>query len=375
MSLARVLAEHDNVAARAAQADARADAAIAALLSAISSARAGGAASIASARDAAAALPTILLRETKSVNSSLNAIGRAVDASTTPPDSLVEIFSPSAHLPARPLARAVTTHLLRSGLVDLSERFACEAGVRLDARETAPFAALCGILAGFRAGDLAPALRWVAANKGRLAAAGSDVEIRLHRLAYIRLLQTGRRAQALAYAREHLSKFPGEARALGGLMTCLLFAGRLGDSPYKGWIAAHHQDEIERALTREYCAALGFPPESELVTIVRCGANGLPNLLKAVRVASLHGHWSRLDVDDSLPVEMDVGRECRFHSIFTCPVSREETVEVGNVPMMLPCGHVLSKHSIGRLPRTQQRFKCPYCPREQLESDCCELRF
>lgn len=375
MSLARVLTEHDNVAARAAQADARADAAIAALLSAISAARAGGAASIASARDAAAALPSVLMRETKSVNSALNQIGRAVDASTTPPDSLVEIFAPSAQLPARPLARAVASHLLRSGLVELGEQFAEEAGVHLDTRLSAPFATLCAILSGFRAGDLAPALRWVTEHRERLAEAGSDLEIRLHRLAYIRLLQTGCAGDALSYARTHLSKFPDETRALGGLMTCLLFAGRLADSPYKGWVAAYHQDDIERALTQEYCSALGLPPESELVTIVRCGAKGLPNLLKAVRVASSHGHWTKLDVDESLPIEIEVGRECRFHSIFTCPVSREETVEVGNVPMMLPCGHVLSKHSINRLPKTPQRFKCPYCPREQLETDCCELRF
>lgn len=55
----------------------------------------------------------------------------------------------------------------------------------------------------------------------------------------------------------------------------------------------------------------------------------------------------------------------QFHSVFVCPVSKDQTTE-GNPPMMLPCGHVIAKESLVRLAKGggQVLVKCPYCPRE-----------
>lgn len=51
--------------------------------------------------------------------------------------------------------------------------------------------------------------------------------------------------------------------------------------------------------------------------------------------------------------------------MFVCPVSKEQCT-VDNPPMMLLCGHVVSRDSLMRLGRTPTyRFKCPYCPAEQ----------
>lgn len=155
-------------------------------------------------------------------------------------------------------------------------------------------------------------------------------------------------------------------------MTCLLYASSLKESPYKDMVSAAHRDDIERSLSREYCRAQGLSRDSSLVTVVRCGTKAIPTLLKASRVApNLH----ELGMDDALPFEIDVGRDCQFHSIFTCPVSKEEASEGSNAPMILPCGHVLSKQSVSRLPRGSLRFKCPYCPMEQVGSECRELHF
>ena len=47
-------------------------------------------------------------------------------------------------------------------------------------------------------------------------------------------------------------------------------------------------------------------------------------------------------------IEIPVPPENRYHSIFACPVSKEQATEA-NPPMMLTCGHVLATESINRL--------------------------
>lgn len=42
------------------------------------------------------------------------------------------------------------------------------------------------------------------------------------------------------------------------------------------------------------------------------------------------------------PIEIELGREHQYHSIFVCPISRE-IVHPNNPPIMLPCGHVISE--------------------------------
>jgi hypothetical protein len=69
-----------------------------------------------------------------------------------------------------------------------------------------------------------------------------------------------------------------------------------------------------------------------------------------------------LAVCEQLPVELELGHEFVFHSIFACPVSRDQS-SAENPPTMLPCGHVLCKQSVTKLAKGSTRsFKCPYCP-------------
>ena len=63
---------------------------------------------------------------------------------------------------------------------------------------------------------------------------------------------------------------------------------------------------------------------------------------------------------DELPIEIDVGQEHRYHSVFACPILRQQTTDQ-NPPMKLVCGHVISKDALNKL-STHNRLKCPYCP-------------
>lgn len=316
-------------------------------------------------------LQASLVLDHKSVGAAMNKLGRAIDAATAA--DLGALCAPSVRLNTAKVNDAVAAHLFREGLFDIGRTFVVEASVLLDDRLIRPFERLYHMLTAFRRRQLTPAIEWTREQKDVLEGGEEHLQFRLHRLAYLQILEGGDRGAALEYARMHFAKFPKHIKTVQKLMTCLLYASRLHDSPYKDMVSAAHRDDIERALSREYCRAQGLNQDSSLVTVIRCGTKAIPMLLKASRVApNLH----ELGMDDALPVEIDVGRECQFHSIFTCPVSKEEASEGNNMPMILPCGHVLSNQSVKRLPRgSNPRFKCPYCPMEQSHAECRELRF
>ncbi len=73
--------------------------------------------------------------------------------------------------------------------------------------------------------------------------------------------------------------------------------------------------------------------------------------------------------------ELELGRQFVFHSVFACPVSREQSTP-DNSPMLLPCGHVLCKVSLQKIAKgTVRPFKCPYCPAEATLNNCRAIFF
>ena len=79
---------------------------------------------------------------------------------------------------------------------------------------------------------------------------------------------------------------------------------------------------------------------------VTVGSQALPTILKMSSIMKeAKASWSE---QNELPVEIPLSKGLNFHSIFTCPVSREVGVE-DNPPMMLPCGHILCKVSLEKL--------------------------
>lgn len=50
----------------------------------------------------------------------------------------------------------------------------------------------------------------------------------------------------------------------------------------------------------------------------------------------------------SYQIEIDLGQENRYHSVFACPILRQQSTE-SNPPMRLLCGHVISRDALTKL--------------------------
>ncbi|KAK6923217.1 CTLH/CRA C-terminal to LisH motif domain [Dillenia turbinata] len=268
----------------------------------------------------------------------------------------------------------IASHFYRQGLFDLGDCFINEAGEPEAAGMKTPFLELYQILAAMRERNLEPALNWADTNGDKLKQTGSDVKLKLHRLQFMEILQKGNRDEALKYARKFLAPFAStHMTEIQKLMACLLWAGRLDSSPYSELPSLTHWDTLTDELTRQFCYLLGQSHESPLSVTIAAGVQGLPTLLKLMSV--MMGKMQEWQTMKQLPVPVDLDREFQFHSIFVCPVSREQASEE-NPPMLMSCGHVLCKQSIVKMSKSSTRpFKCPYCPMEVDATHCRQLHF
>ena len=270
--------------------------------------------------------------------------------------------------------QTVANHFYRQGMFDLGDSILNEAGEPEATALRSQFLEMHQILEAVRGRNLEPALKWACINREKLKQNGSNIELKLHRLQFVEILQRGNLADSLNYARACLAPFASlHMEEIQKLMACLLFARRLDNSPYAEMTSPTHWENLTEELTGEFCRLLEQSYESPLSVAIAAGVEGLPTLLKLANVmAAKKQEWLAMK---QLPVPVELGKEFQFHSIFVCPVSRDQSSEE-NPPMLLPCLHVLCKQSIMKLSKSGTRtFKCPYCPTEASVAHCRQLYF
>eukprot|EP00249_Psilotum_nudum_P021082 c27964_g1_i1 orf=232-1377(-) len=265
----------------------------------------------------------------------------------------------------------IASHFYRQGRFDLGDCFVDDAD-KAGAELKAPFVDMYHILEQIKDRNLEPALTWAKLHREELLQKGSSLEFKFHQLQFVQLLNKGKRSEAIQYARSTFGQFgPRHIAEIQRLMGCLLWADRLETSPYSDLLLPTHWEVIAMDFTRECCSLLGQSYESPLHVAISAGIQALPTLLKMATVlANKKQEWQTLK---QLPVEIELGKEFQFHSIFACPVSREQSTPE-NPPMLMPCGHVLCKLSLQKLAKSRS-FKCPYCPAESSISQCKQLYF
>ncbi|KAF8326027.1 CTLH/CRA C-terminal to lish motif domain-containing protein [Cantharellus anzutake] len=303
----------------------------------------------------------------KEVYNSLGRIGKSLDKRF--PEALpkypVLFNTPEA---TRALNRVVALHFIRNGAFDVAETFIQEANVDTKPNTMDQFIEMHRIVDALRSDDLQPALDWCASHRPFLQKRTSSLEFNLHRSRYIHLLlNSGDAGPALSYARRYFpALYNDHSTKISRLLNAIVFlpAERLASSPYSELLDPSVHEDLETQFSLEYCALLRMSKESPLRSVGDIGGAGaLLRIEKGKKVMQdKNTDWG---ASAELPIEIPVPPEYRYHSIFTCPVSKEQSTEA-NPPMMLTCGHVLAMESVGKLTRNGGRIKCPYCPTESV---------
>ncbi|RDB21319.1 Protein RMD5 A [Hypsizygus marmoreus] len=303
----------------------------------------------------------------KEVYSSVSRLGKALDKKLSAPlPTYSNLFHAEGSLAA--LERTVALHFLRTGQFDTAETFLEESGIDIPPELRSQFVDLHQILKALRNQDIAPALEWARKNRTFLQSRSSPLEFYLHRSQYIRLLFSSHPPDplpALSYANAALRPFYNEHEAeFKRLIGCVAYLplSKLQTSPYADLASPSLHFDLEPLFAKEYCASLGMSRQVPLRVVGDIGGGGaLARIEKGRKVMrERKSEWSQTD---ELPIEIPLLPENRYHSVFACPVSKEQATEQ-NPPMMMTCGHVIAKDSLHKLSKPGGRVKCPYCPTE-----------
>jgi len=180
---------------------------------------------------------------------------------------------------------------------------------------------------------------------------------------------------ALDYARKYFPKFPSRTQEIERLSGCLMYVGKLDQSPYADLLSISLWSQAQRNFVILALQKLQKPPINPLLSALLASTTAIGNVVK------LH---ALLNKDAILPssenmgiYSADLGCEHIFHTSFVCPVNKSLSDEMDENPaVLLKCGHVVSQDAIKKMSNNKnQRFKCPTCPREQTATETLTLHF
>ena len=159
---------------------------------------------------------------------------------------------------------------------------------------------------------------------------------------------------AIAYAKQHFQRYQLRFMPeIQRLMGCLVLYGKpLAAEKYGDLLSPDAWEDAAAEFTRQACSLMGQACESPLAVAVAAGTAALPPLFKLAAV--MERNQQDLGACEQLPVELQLGDEFVFHSVFACPVSRDQS-SADNPPMLLPCNHVLCEQSVLKIAKNRNR--------------------
>jgi len=314
----------------------------------------------------------------KEIYNAIARLGKALDKKFTQP---LPAYDPlfTSHAAKEALDRTIALHLLRTGQFTTAETFIQESDVEIALELRSQFVELHRIMTALRKQDVGPALEWSRKNRSFLRSRSSPLEFYLHRSQYMRLLLSSDPCEptpAISYANAALRGFyPEHAHEFKRLMACLAYLPRkrLERSPYADLASPSLHTDLEPLFAKEYCASLGMSRQVPLRVVGDIAGGGAMARIEKARnvMREKKSEWSQ---SDELPIEIPLHPENRYHSIFACPVSKDQSTEQ-NPPMMMTCGHVITKDSLQKLSKVNGRVKCPYCPAESMQGNALRVHF
>lgn len=312
----------------------------------------------------------------KDIHASISKYGRAIDKNFQSDISGMCMNDGvySGEEASKQLNSVICEHLFRQGKLEVGERVMKDSGLSMEPCYVEQFSELNQVLDALRRKDVEPALEWVLCHRDALNLHCSNLEFLLHQLKFLSLLNSGKIAESLSYAKTLGQFAPRHTEEIKRLMGCFLFIHRgLESSPYSDLLDPWHWTEVADLFAKDACKLLGLSLESPLEVSLSAGCIALPQLLRLQTVMQqrqVSDIWSR----DELPCEVNLGWDRRYHSVFTCPILRQQSSDA-NPPVRLLCGHAISRDAMKKLVGHSKRLKCPYCPVEMTESEIQEIKF
>eukprot|EP00210_Caulerpa_lentillifera_P004947 g4721.t1 len=312
-------------------------------------------------------------KDTRELHASISKLGKVMENYFLPD---VSIATRDIKMDPESLRRVLWEHLLKDGRFELCDIFEKEAGIPEPKELKESYMKLHSIVQDLKRRDLDSALKWAIENRLKINPNGkpSRFEFQLHRLRFLTILKLEGQMKALEYCRLNFHQFADDYfPEIQRLTARLVFVKQqVSQSPYQD---DHDQqwEDIIHEFIKEASEILGQAYQSPLLVTVSAGSIVLPQLSRLADVMVSSGQ----DIKQctQLPLEVEVGREFQFHSIFACPVSKDQSTQE-NPPMMISCGHVLCEHSIAKIAKQKPKhFKCPYCPMEAALENCKKLVF
>ena len=314
----------------------------------------------------------------RELHGSVSRVGKAIDKNFVNNLSCVgnETFLEQS-LNNNVLDQVIVEHFLRQGMLEIAETLLKESQVDITDNKKDPFSELNEILEALKKKNVQPALEWVNNNRLELELQNSALEFKLHRLQFIEYLNHGvnKQSELIEYARKNFQRLAlrheKEVQSLMGSLTYLKTG--LLESPYNHLLDPTNWIDICEIFTRDACALLGMSYESPLSVAFNSGCIALPALLNLRQVMLQNQVPTVWSTKDELPILIELGKQCQYHSIFACPILRQQSTD-NNPPMRLVCGHVISRDALSKL-TNGNKLKCPYCPLEQNPQDARQINF
>ncbi|XP_053209369.1 E3 ubiquitin-protein ligase RMND5A-like [Panonychus citri] len=310
-----------------------------------------------------------LAKEHRDFHSTVSRVGKAIDKNFNSDYGAMEnrlLWSDDESKTI--LNRVIIEHFMRKGMLDIVDSLVTDAGLEMLEEEKKPFTELNQILISLRKRDLKPALDWVEINREKLIQQNSSLEFKLHRLQFIEYLCKGveKQSELIAFARTKLQPLVDRhAKEIQALMGSLLYLKTgLENSPYAYLLDILNWSEICDVFIRDSCCLMGMSVDSPLNIAFEAGTVAFPALLNIRQMMSQRRVASVWTAKDELPIVIDLDKKFQFHSIFACPILRQQASDV-NPPMRLDCGHVISRDALTKMSNGSTKVKCPYCPVEQ----------
>ncbi|KAI9022913.1 RMD5-like protein A-like protein [Phycomyces nitens] len=323
-------------------------------------------------------------RQQKDFQTTLSKFGKEIERKFKQDLSVIyrpEAFAGKEHL----VGRALAMHFIRQGQFDLCDAYMREAGIKQDDTLYAmtehlkkEFHRMYEVLSDLEAHNLDSAIEWACMNREALAKSGSSLEFNLHRSRFLQLLVDKKKLEGIYYSQKYFGQFHStHVKEIEYVMHCLL-EDKTAEARLDFLGSPEAWTNLFQEFQHDFCSLLNMSAESPLYASVLVGTTALPVILKLYKIMSARKTgWSQ---QNELAVEIPLEEELRFHSVFACPVSKEQATDE-NPPMMMPCGHVICKESLARLSRSSRygrnatRFKCPYCPSETSIDQAIEVYF